>query len=373
MAHPHHDPRRRRIPFKEWPVEDQRAWMNALAPGSVLEEGGTAAHWAPQTRRKRREAYGRWLNFLDRNDRWNSDRHPPDRVTRERVRDYIMELQKTVSSYTVLIYIEDLYAVMKVTSPSRDWTWLRKTANRLQVAAVSQRDKNTRLRPSADLYTLGIQLMNDTETATGRPILNRATRYRDGLIIALLAARPIRRRNLGRIIIGQNLIKTSDCYWLHFEASETKTLCPIDVPLPATLTPFMDKYLDHHRRVLLRDGKCRNLWVLKNRTAMAEQSLYTAVRARTKEAFGKPINLHMFRDAAATSIAIEDPDHVRIAPTLLGHSSLATTQKYYDQSRMLAAGRNYQSTLNQLRNKLRTEMRGPHKINTGARSNRKSP
>ncbi len=139
------------------------------------------------------------------------------------------------------------------------------------------------------------------------------------------------------------------------------------------ITPFMDRYLDHHRRVLLRDGKCRNLWVSKNRTAMAEQTLYTAVRDRTEEAFGKPINLHMFRDAAATSIAIEDPDHVRIAATLLGHSSLATTQKYYDQSRMLAAGRNYQSTLNQLRNKLRTEMRSPHKINTGARSNRENP
>ena len=106
---------------------------------------------------------------------------------------------------------------------------------------------------------------------------------------------------------------------------------------------------------------------------VAEQSLYRAVRVRTEEAFGKPINLHMFRDAAATSIAIEDPDHVRIAATLLGHSSLATTQKYYDQSRMLAAGRNYQSTLNQLRNKLRTEMRSPHKINTGAKSKRESP
>ena len=52
------------------------------------------------------------------------------------------------------------------------------------------------------------------------------------------------------------------------------------------------------------------------------------------------------------SVAIEDPEHVRIAATILGHHSLATTQQYYDQSRMLAAGRHYQSALAELRGQL---------------------
>ena len=30
--------------------------------------------------------------------------------------------------------------------------------------------------------------------------------------------------------------------------------------------------------------------------------------------FGHALNPHLFRDCAATSIAIEDPDHVRITP-----------------------------------------------------------
>ena len=60
-------------------------------------------------------------------------------------------------------------------------------------------------------------------------------------------------------------------------------------------------------------------------------------------------------------MAIEDPDHARIAMNLLGHHNLATTQRYYDQSQMLVAGRHYQSTLGKLRDTMRRESRGPYK------------
>ena len=39
-----------------------------------------------------------------------------------------------------------------------------------------------------------------------------------------------------------------------------------------------------------------------------------------------------------------------MAATLLGHYTLETTQKYYDQSQMLAAGRVYQAHIMALRN-----------------------
>jgi integrase len=78
---------------------------------------------------------------------------------------------------------------------------------------------------------------------------------------------------------------------------------------------------------------------------------------RTADAWGQPVCLPRFRDALATSVAIDDPDHVRMAATLLGHASLRTTQRYYDHSRMLAAGRRYQDRITRLRGRLRRELK----------------
>ena len=61
------------------------------------------------------------------------------------------------------------------------------------------------------------------------------------------------------------------------------------------------------------------------------------------------------------AVAIEDPEHVRIAAAILGHHSLSTTQQYYDQSRMLSAGRHYQSALADMRKDAREQLRGPYK------------
>ena len=63
-----------------------------------------------------------------------------------------------------------------------------------------------------------------------------------------------------------------------------------------------------------------------------------------------PINPHLFRDCAATTIAIEDPEHVRIASQILGHRSAATTERYYNQAQTIDAARRYQDFLVALRN-----------------------
>jgi integrase/recombinase XerD len=62
---------------------------------------------------------------------------------------------------------------------------------------------------------------------------------------------------------------------------------------------------------------------------------------------------HWFLDAAATTIAIEDPIHVRDARHVLGHTSLATTERHYNQARGLEASRRHQAVLAGLHAKLK--------------------
>ncbi len=78
---------------------------------------------------------------------------------------------------------------------------------------------------------------------------------------------------------------------------------------------------------------------------MHGKALYDCICRRTKAAFGSAINPHLFRDCVATTIAIKDPAHVEVARDLLGHSRLETTERYYNQARMLEASRQYQQVI----------------------------
>ena len=74
---------------------------------------------------------------------------------------------------------------------------------------------------------------------------------------------------------------------------------------------------------------------------MTEMAIYDLIRARTKAAFGKALNPHLFRDAAATTIAISSPEHVRSAAPLLGHRTFTTTERHYIQAMGLDAHRRF--------------------------------
>src|SRR6266700_1725236 len=71
------------------------------------------------------------------------------------------------------------------------------------------------------------------------------------------------------------------------------------------------------------------LWISENATQLDAGALSKRISMHTAKAFGRSIPPHWFRDAAATSIAIDNPAHVRDAHLVLGHAGLATTEKHY--------------------------------------------
>jgi integrase/recombinase XerD len=50
-----------------------------------------------------------------------------------------------------------------------------------------------------------------------------------------------------------------------------------------------------------------------------------------------------------TTLATDDPAHVRVGARLLGHSSLRTGERHYNQATMVSAVTQYHETLAQLR------------------------
>jgi integrase/recombinase XerD len=180
------------------------------------------------------------------------------------------------------------------------------------------------------LFGLGLDLMAGAEDET--TALRRFKAYRDGLMIALLAARPLRLRNLTSLILDHTLVRRGASWWIQVPAAETKTKVPIEVPWPELLTPHLETYLADHRPGIaaLRGSQSDALWLSMYGLPMKDNAIYIRVVTRTSEGLGRPINPHLFRDCAVTSVAVDDPAHVDIARCLLGHRTGSTTERYYN-------------------------------------------
>ena len=355
---PFQDPSRRCPKIEEWPEADRTAWERATRKGHVLDDPGPACHWSPATLHKNRRGYGRWLTFLLDHDLVTPGQHPADRVTKEAVRQYLTLLEdQGLAPYTLVARIDELRAVIASMAPDRDWRWLTELVTRLRRRARPVTNKRSRLAPSKDLFGLGLALMEEAEATEGPNPVLRAVRFRDGLMIALLAARPLRISNLVSIRLGQHLIRQGAGWALVFEPHEMKNRRPFEIPFPRELETALDTYLQTWRPILLQDHEMDHLWITQYGHPMNSKAAYARVTNVTLRALGKSLNPHLFRDCAATSVAIEDPEHVRIIAAILSHASHATAERYYNQAQSLEAGRVYQKLIAARRREMRTSRR----------------
>jgi hypothetical protein len=73
------------------------------------------------------------------------------------------------------------------------------------------------------------------------------TGFRDGLLIALLASIPLRRRTLSTLRIGKHLIKSCDEWFLDIPAADVKSGRPLDYVIAPELSQRIDLYVNEIR------------------------------------------------------------------------------------------------------------------------------
>lgn len=346
-------PERACLKLDRWPDLDSALWRAACAPGSLLdEEVGARCDYAKITNEKDSKGYGRWLNYLLFHDAPALKLSAAKRITPERVRTYVERLEALgASTHTVLARLQELGAAARVMDPRRDWSFINRLAARVRARNKPARDKTCH-RLSHELVDLGLRLMAGAGPSGS---LMGAIQHRDGLIIALLALVPLRRRNLADLELGRSLIANGDTFLIVFAERETKTGAPLELLLPDILKGPMRDHIDLWRPVLAgRRGRWtrrlgKALWVSSDASPMTQIALYDRIRARTRDAFGAPINPHAFRHAAATTQAIADPANVRVAAPLLGHRTFTTTERYYQQASAYEAHRSFIEVIDALR------------------------
>ena len=342
------EPWRRTLPIVDWPVADQVAWDRAFRVGDLFDDAGPAAHWRPATRAFAAGGYGQWLGFLLATGRLDATAESPP-ILPDALEAYAAALLSASRPNTTIRRFLGLLAALRVMRPGADLARVRGVPSRINAQKAPGNPKLARMQSADRLFRLGFEIMDEAEALSEAWPCRWITRYRDGLLIALLAARPLRRASFASLRLGTSVVR-SDCgWWLRVADKDTKTGARYEAPLPARLTEAIDRYVGDLRPRLLAGRTEDHFWIQKDGQPMRPATIYTRVMLLTRRCLGVAVNPHLFRDCAATSIAVLDPGHVHIAARVLGHATLATTEKYYNQAQALDASRAHAAAIRAIR------------------------
>lgn len=338
---------RKTLPFDQWPEEDPLSWQEAFHAGDLFD-AGPGAHLAEATRAALQFAWGRWLGFLQQQGAHILDLTLVERLTEDRLRAFADHLGTTCSSVTVSSLVAHLHQVARLLAPQADWGFIGDIRNRLGRCATP-----SRVHPQAvsaeHLVGLGFRLMDEAEADSARSLKRRAMHFGDGLLIAFLALCPIRRRNIAVMLIDVHLQRTPQGYSVLFGPEGTKNGEPLEFDLPDMIVPHFRRYLDHWRLLIPGSAAHHGLWASNKQCPLTRCTLNDIVVRHTRRELGTPVNLHLFRHAAATTIAIHDPERALITKDLLHHKGEGSVDRHYNLAASMAASRGYARLLQQIR------------------------
>jgi len=338
----------RSLPLDLWPEADRNAWVAACQPATRLKLGGAAGHLKPVTVNDHAAQYGNFLGFLDRGSLLRRDRPPAANVTPENVGAYLIELKDRVAATTLHCSMYKLRRAAQFIAPGRDFTWLAEIDKDLALVAWP-RSKFDRLVLTEVLVDAGLTLIHEAEHSVGKTKLTRAFQVRNGLMVALLALCPIRRKNFAALEIGRSFVKIRGTWWIVLSASETKENRADERPINELLTPTIDRYLAQYRPVLARsDDASSALWLSANDgTPISDKQVTLLIRMTTVSSVGVAVSPHLFRTSAASSIAVVAGDNPYLGSALLHHTHPNVTNAHYNRATSLSAAENFRRVVRQ--------------------------
>jgi len=326
-----------------WPLIDRLLWEAACLPAGLLDDSGAAARLAEGSRQKYRKGYGVWLSFLIANGWLDPEEHPAKRITRRRLAAYFEAMRHLKQrGYTIFGRFLELRGMMKTIAPDHDTAWILRP-NGLTIRQILRPANRTIVVPdSGVLYQWAIGMMESTDLGTPRK--QGLLAFRDGLLLAMLAARGRRLRALSLLRDGHEIQRVGGNYRIELQAHQVKTKKFDAFSLPTRLTPFVNEYAHVVRPVLLGGQVNDAFWVGHDGTPLTAKGIQAMVFRRTKVRFEVAFGPHRFRHAIATTAALRASDIPGLAAPLLGISP-GVEEAHYNRASQVAAVRKFQSIL----------------------------
>jgi integrase len=196
------------------------------------------------------------------------------------------------------------------------------------------------------LVEAGLTLMAEAERFA-KDDLARARGVRNGLMIALLAHRPIRLKNFAALEIGQTFKEIHGRWWIALPGMSTKSRRADERPVPAFLNRYIDAYLNESRPVLLGSSPpMKALWISSTTgRPMTTKNLGILVSKITVGTLGVDVSPHLFRTAAASTAAAYGGNTPHLASAVLGHIDPRVTEEHYNRASSVSASKIYAEIL----------------------------
>ena len=208
--------------------------------------------------------------------------------------------------------------------------------------------------PTSDAL-LDIGLSAIVEARSNNPLLPRyAERWRDGLIVAMLACHGARRRTISRLTLGQNIRLDGNGFAVWVSGDDMKAGRPFAFRISSILNDEIREYL-RHARILFpggHDPENGPLWLsFVTRRALAPGGITNAVANLAGKFNSHRTTPHAFRHAAVTTMANAEGFDTRHAQAFLDHRTADIAEQHYNLATQLDAGRAYAKLLERFHRK----------------------
>ncbi len=336
------------LKLADWPETDRAALEANTVKGRRNRRSTPGGHYAEASLQKFAKGYARWLGFLQHRGWLDTGVPAGERVTGERLNDYFNALRSAGNAdNTVVGRFEELSRALAILEPTHDWRWVRGPEGGVIPRRLRTRRALVVPHPRV-LYRWGCGLMDKAHTVGSK--LAGALQFRDGLIIAMEAARARRLRSMAGLLVGTELARQPDGLWrLALLPARVKTGKADSFTLPAHLSPYIDRYLGEIRPFLLRERERESsaMWIGKDGQVLAKKSFGENYGQRARKRFKVRFGPHRNRHAIVTAAAIDAP----FDPTLGARVIRITVQvadDHYRRAGQANAAKAYNNLVGQL-------------------------
>jgi len=349
----------RGLAFRDWPAADRRMWEGLIRDGDVFDGSGPFARARLATLDAWRNAYGFFLGHLVRIGASLETEDPAERATLDRLRSYAKSIDG-LAPRTQAGYFAGLFAVLSAAFPTRDWSRLKAAKRNLHRRAEWAGGIRSKAREMTGnvLLELGLTMISEARDASDPLDLKTAGLWRDGMLIAFLAAHPIRIFNFALLEIGETFRPVQSGFRVLVPADASKNHRPFDFTVAPQIAAQLDGYLRDCRPVFPRGASCASgrLWLAPHGDPWSHKSIGRRISAHTQARLGIRVTPQRFRHAAATTLAVTEGSDPRLAKALLTHATPNLAERVYNQATQLDASTRYVRVLDGLRREARHQL-----------------
>lgn len=339
------------LPRTAWPVADKMMWDALQTKAGPFDNLGALAHLRQTSSNTLEVRYGRWMKWLETTDPDALSLPPAERASLTRLQHWLDALANT-KPMSRLMFVDGVLRVLRAADPDMDWTMpLRLLAGLKRAAGRGDPTrKQGRILSSKVLLKAGLAYTN-TDAKAVPNTLKRMICHRDGMMIALLALLPIRRRSFCELELNKSVHLTEDEIMVSLSEDMTKTGVPWEAAVPPQIDLLLRHYIADVRPALLARGcQAHNvLWVGKRGEIMNQDYIGSRIGDVTLRLTGKRVSPHLFRDCAATTLARLSPESARLIRPVLAHSGFRTAERHYIHAQTIDAGRDYAAIVQRLK------------------------